>query len=59
MGYKLCSLSYRITQKSMNDMLKMICHKVSIEDESLNVNMYTCWYAVVTKYGNTPEMLYS
>lgn len=56
--YSLCSLGYPVTQKSMNEMLKKICKKVNVQNNNLNVTMYTCRHTVATKLGNTPGMSY-
>ena len=56
--YNLCSLGYPITQKSMNDMLKQLSKKVGVNNQNLNVSMYTCRHTVATKLGNTPGMSY-
>lgn len=56
--YNLCSLGYPITQKSMNDMLKRLSRKVEINNQELNISMYTCRHTVATKLGNTPGMSY-
>lgn len=54
--YHLCALGYPITQKSMNEMLKQLSRKVGVNDQNLNISMYTCRYTVATKLGNTPGM---
>ena len=56
--YNLCSLGYPITQKSMNNMLKQLSKKVEINNQELNISMYTCMHTVATKLGNTPGMYY-
>lgn len=45
-------------QHSMNDMLKKLCDKVSIDSGDLNISMYTCRHTAATKLGNTPSMSY-
>ena len=56
--YHLCALGYPITQKSMNDMLKQLSKKVGVNNQNLNISMYTCRHTVATKLGNTPGMSY-
>lgn len=56
--YNLCSLGYPITQRSMNDALKSLCEKIDINNQSLNISMYTCRHTMATKLGNTPGMSY-
>lgn len=56
--YNLCSLGYPVTQRSMNDALKNLCKKIDINNQSLNISMYTCRHTMATKLGNTPGMSY-
>ena len=56
--YSLCSLGYPVTQRSMNDVLKNLCEKVDVNNQELNISMYTCRHTVATKLGNTPGMSY-
>lgn len=42
----------------MNDMLKQLSKKVGVNNQNLNVSMYTCRHTVATKLGNTPGMSY-
>lgn len=57
-NYHLCALGYPITQRSMNDMLRQLSKKVGVNNQSLNISMYTCRHTVATKLGNTPGMSY-
>lgn len=57
-NYHLCALGYLITQRRMNDMLRQLSKKVGVNNQSLNISMYTCRHTVATKLGNTPGMSY-
>ncbi|MGN8722555.1 tyrosine-type recombinase/integrase [Lactobacillus amylovorus] len=56
--YRLCSLGYPISQKSMNEMIKRLSSKIKVDNGALRISMYTCRHTVATKLGNTPGISY-
>ena len=56
--YKRSSNYQPVRQKSINDMLKEICAKLSIEDEGKQMSLYSFRHTVCTQLASTPEMSY-
>ena len=56
--YKRSSNYQPVRQKSINDMLKEICTKLSIESEGKQMSLYSFRHTVCTQLASTPEMSY-
>lgn len=56
--YRNAADNQPIKQRSINDMLKVICHKLGIKAGNKRLSLYSFRHTICTKLANTPGMSY-